>query len=679
MIKTIIFSIVLTYFIACSSSSTDEKLETKIFDSSISPIQTANWYKPNVNTSWQWQLKNNINKSYHVDIYDIDLFDSNTTLIESLKNNGKKVICYFSAGSYENWRNDKSSFPTNILGNDMDGWSDEKWLDISNEKLAPIMKKRLDLAVQKGCDGVEPDNMDAYSNNTGFNITSDDQLAYNIFIANEARKRGLSVALKNDLDQIVELEPYFDFAINEQCNEFNECDKLMPFINSNKPVFNVEYHSKYIVNNEINNTLCTNMNNIKFQTLVLPLNLDDNYRYSCNKKDNIINNFGIGFGGSSSFKFQDDSNNSIWVSATDLMLDKNISNNNYYKNIKDFNTSSFINLQDYLSKAKFFTMWASKNWEEPWFNIVKINEAVSAGKIPVFVYWYFGDDLTNGMPNDAEILEYKENNIKFSNFLKKIHGHKLVIIEPEFNKKAVLDNAGEFINIMSDAIDIIKDENISLSLCMTDTGSRGVNQTYARCGYANCSLGDKYAWDKPKDIYNALLPKLDFISFQEMLGQFSRDPSSPGTWNSPNPKSLSVDELGVDFLAKRLENFGKYLFELYKKPVYLPYITIATATWNDLNSNSIIDSNEINKSGFESNANKVYMDINNTLLKQNYIFGYSVMSLFDNPKHDMGGYQYFMNNEYHLGIIKSSARDEIDNGINGDIKSKQNILSNIFK
>jgi hypothetical protein len=52
------------------------------------------------------------------------------------------------------------------------------------------------------------------------------------------------------------------------------------------------------------------------------------------------------------------------------------------------------------------------------------------------------------------------------------------------------------------------------------------------------------------------------------------------------------------------------------------------------------------------------------------MFGYSVMELFDNPRHDYGGYQFFINNEYHLGIIKSSAIDEEDNATNGDIEFK---------
>jgi hypothetical protein len=264
----------------CGSNSSDTA--SLHFDINAKAITSGKWYQPDTNTTWQWQLKGNINTSYDVQIYDIDLFDTDKSTIDSLHNSGKKVICYFSAGSYENWRSDKDSFDNELLGNDLDGWEGEKWLDISNEKLIDIMTKRLDLAKSKGCDGVEPDNMDGYINNSGFSLSDTDHLAYNKFIANEARKRDLSVGLKNDLDQISSLVDYFDFAVNEQCHEYDECDKLEPFIGANKPVFNAEYKDEYVQNsNQARDNMCNEARNSKFQTLVLPLELDGSFRYSC--------------------------------------------------------------------------------------------------------------------------------------------------------------------------------------------------------------------------------------------------------------------------------------------------------------------------------------------------------------------------------------------------------------
>ena len=241
----------------------------------------VNWdarYKPDVNTSWQWQLSGEINSNYAVDLYDIDLFESNTTLIQSLQKSGKKVICYFSAGSYEEWRADASSFDADILGKDLDGWAGERWLDIRSDKIRPIMQERLDLAEQKGCDGVEPDNMDNYSNDTGFNLTAEHQLSFNKFIANEARKRGLSVGLKNDISQMQALEPYFDFSVNEQCHKYSECSEMKIFTKVDKPVFNAEYAEEYINAPE---SMCKESQSVNIRTLILPLSLDDSFRYSC--------------------------------------------------------------------------------------------------------------------------------------------------------------------------------------------------------------------------------------------------------------------------------------------------------------------------------------------------------------------------------------------------------------
>jgi hypothetical protein len=124
--------------------------------------------------------------------------------------------------------------------------------------------------------------MDGYTNSTGFTLTATHQLAYNKFIANEAHKRGLSVGLKNDLVQIAELEPYYDFSVNEQCHEYAECDYMQAFIDANKPVLNAEYADKYVNNTAgAKDSMCSDSNSLQFQTLILPLALDDSFRQTC--------------------------------------------------------------------------------------------------------------------------------------------------------------------------------------------------------------------------------------------------------------------------------------------------------------------------------------------------------------------------------------------------------------
>jgi len=244
----------------------------------LSKINASNvWYKPKPLTSWQWQLSGDIDTSYNVEMYDIDLEETSQEKIDELHEQGKKVICYFNSGSYEPYRSDSKDFPLTVLGGTMQGWEDEKWLDISKyEKFADIMKNRLDLAVEKKCDGVEPDNMDGFQNETGFQLTYEDQLKYNKWLATEAHKRKLSIGLKNDLDQIKDLVDYFDFAVNEQCYKYNECDLLKPFINQKKAVFHVEYEL------ELKN-FCKKANEIKFSSLKMKYDLSG-ARIGCQNK-----------------------------------------------------------------------------------------------------------------------------------------------------------------------------------------------------------------------------------------------------------------------------------------------------------------------------------------------------------------------------------------------------------
>ncbi len=233
------------------------------------------------NMSWQWQLSGSLNTGYDVQVYDIDLFDTPTTTITELKNQDRIVVCYFSAGSWEEWRDDADDFPAASLGNTLDGWEDERWLDIRLTAVRNIMAARLDVAVEKGCQAVEPDNMDGYTNNNGLGLTAADQLSFNKFIANAARERGLAVGLKNDLDQIVELEPFYDFAVNEQCHEYDECDLLLSFANNNKAIFNAEYSDSVVNDSTERSRVCASSATLKISTLFLPLDLDDSFRFDC--------------------------------------------------------------------------------------------------------------------------------------------------------------------------------------------------------------------------------------------------------------------------------------------------------------------------------------------------------------------------------------------------------------
>ena len=216
--------------------------------STTSPLATptatpapAIWH-PALNTSWQWQLTTPVDRTVAASMYDIDLFDNDAAVVAALHAQGRKAVCYISVGSWEDWRPDAGAFPASVKGTS-NGWPGERWLDIRQVGiLKPIMEARLDLCKAKGFDAVEPDNVDGYANSTGFPLTYQDQIAYNTFIAQAAHARGLAVALKNDGGQVRDLVARFDFAIVEQCFEYDECDLYLPFIKAGKPVFIAEYH-----------------------------------------------------------------------------------------------------------------------------------------------------------------------------------------------------------------------------------------------------------------------------------------------------------------------------------------------------------------------------------------------------------------------------------------------------
>jgi hypothetical protein len=240
----------------------------------LSSAHAVTWWQPAPGTSWQIQLQGALDTTQETGMYDVDLVDTPQTVIDDLHSRNIKVVCYFSAGSYENWRDDAGAFPAEVLGKPLSGWPGERWLDIRRiDLLAPVMEARMNLAQQKQCDGVDPDNVDGFANKTGFPLTSEDQLAYNRWLANTAHERGMAVGLKNDLAQIPDLAAYFDFAVNEQCFWYKECDLLTPFITANKPVFGIEYRGRL-------NRICADANARNFDTLKKRLNLKSR-RLSC--------------------------------------------------------------------------------------------------------------------------------------------------------------------------------------------------------------------------------------------------------------------------------------------------------------------------------------------------------------------------------------------------------------
>jgi endo-alpha-1,4-polygalactosaminidase (GH114 family) len=177
-----------------------------------------------------------------LDLYAADGITPNTRAVTSIHSRGGHAVCYVSAGSWENWRPDAKQFPAQALGNELAGWQGEKWLNIANQKpLLPLMRSRAKKCRRAGFDAIDWDNVDGYTNKTGFRLSGKDQRAYNLQLANIAHDQGLAVGLKNDVSQAATLEPSFDFVVNESCTIFNECELLAPFEKAGKAIVAIEY------------------------------------------------------------------------------------------------------------------------------------------------------------------------------------------------------------------------------------------------------------------------------------------------------------------------------------------------------------------------------------------------------------------------------------------------------
>ena len=251
------------------------------------PAPCEGCWEPEPGTRWQYQLEGRAGRfeetgGIDVDIcavpygggacvrpeaFDIDLYvDSevsgdidtvNEAAVDAIHADGRRAVCYVNAGSIERYRPDYGRFVAFdrrcdgcLIGEPFSRrFPNEFWANISNGSgqrtfLLARMRDRVSRCVDAGFDAVEFDVVDAYAQpagRTGWNVTARQQLAYNTRLANVAHAAGLSVGLKNDLGQIVKLEPYFDFAVNEQCFEFDECGRYRPFLDAGKLVVEVEY------------------------------------------------------------------------------------------------------------------------------------------------------------------------------------------------------------------------------------------------------------------------------------------------------------------------------------------------------------------------------------------------------------------------------------------------------
>ena len=229
-------------------------------------------------TAWQIQFSGVLDTTVDATLFEVDGFDTTAAAVTALHAAGKRVACYISAGTYENWRPDAGSYSPQILGNNLADWLGERWVDVRDvvrpqSVLAAILRARIAMCAAKGFDAIDFDNVDGYTNNPGFPFTAADQLVFNRWLASEAHAQRLSAALKNDIAQVAQLVGSFDWAVNEQCHQYNECDAMLPFVNAGKAVMQIEYSAAVT-------SFCPPANARNFNAIKKNLSLNA-YRVAC--------------------------------------------------------------------------------------------------------------------------------------------------------------------------------------------------------------------------------------------------------------------------------------------------------------------------------------------------------------------------------------------------------------
>ncbi len=232
--KIILLSLLPIFLLASCGGGGDGEDDSHLDDNSSFTLH-ENIYMPKRGTSFSIVLDGKIPADFSGDVVDLDAFDTSAETVAALHAKGKKVFAYLSVGSWEEYRPDKDRFPKEVVGKNYPGWEGEKFLDIrAVDKLAPLMRKRFDMIARKGFDGIEPDNIDIYTedadenNGTGFNLTLEDARKYAQFLIDEAHKRHLSIGQKNAPELTEAYGDLFDWALLED-----------PFYEKFAPVFKI--------------------------------------------------------------------------------------------------------------------------------------------------------------------------------------------------------------------------------------------------------------------------------------------------------------------------------------------------------------------------------------------------------------------------------------------------------
>lgn len=196
--------------------------------------------RPASDVSWQIQLSGKFDASVDVALYYVDLDNLTNAELLTLRNAGRHVACYLSAGTYEPWRTDAASFPEEVLGNALSEYPNERWLDVLSSAVRSLMSGRIERMQSAGCSSVVVANVTTSGEDSGFDMTVAEQSSYLLSLSDEIHQRGLLAGLATAEDRLALMEPNFDWAYAQSCWVAAQCSAYASFVAASKAVLAVE-------------------------------------------------------------------------------------------------------------------------------------------------------------------------------------------------------------------------------------------------------------------------------------------------------------------------------------------------------------------------------------------------------------------------------------------------------
>jgi hypothetical protein len=102
--------------------------------------------------------------------------------------------------------------------------------------LVGIEGQWIDACAAKGFKAIDPDNLDSYTRSRGL-LTAAQAVAFAKLLINRAHQKSLAISQKNSAE-LVGRAP-FDFAVTEQCQQYNECGVFKAYYGGK--ILDIEY------------------------------------------------------------------------------------------------------------------------------------------------------------------------------------------------------------------------------------------------------------------------------------------------------------------------------------------------------------------------------------------------------------------------------------------------------